>query len=443
MLNNQGRYLLILLLFTFCNIEAQVAPSPFSSIGVGRLGGMGVVQNKGIGNVGIGMGSYWNLNLINPALLVYSRGTLFNQLTVFQAGMLFEANQINNQTTSEKSRGAGMNYLVMGMPVIRDRWFASFGLRPYSSVNYNLNYTYEVAGADSVAHIREVGSEGINMVHISNGVALSKNFSLGIETDFLFSSIKNDFTNYVIASDSLPVYASSVFQRTAIKGLLLKGGIAYQDSIRIGKKEPLKITIGATYDVERMIKGTRFESLERRSFEGAIYELDTLLDNEQGTYTIPAAIGFGLSLGQGSKWTIGMDVKSSQWTRFVNFGESPPMRDALFVALGGELTPNAFSVEDYYQRITYRMGFHYEMTPYLVNNFQVSDFGINFGLSLPIVPSASGSNTGVGKGFSSVDFAFSYGKLGNAGNNLIEEQYFKIHFGVTFNDRWFIRNKFN
>ena len=409
MLNNQRRYLLVMLLLAFCTVQGQVAPSPFSSIGIGRLGGMGVVQNSGTGNLGIGTGSYWNLNNINPALLVYSRGTLFNQLTVFQAGMLFETNQIKNQTQSEKSNGAGMNYLALGLPVVRDRWFLSMGIRPYSSVNYNISYNYAVAGADSSARIKEIGSEGINRAHISNGVTLTKNFSVGIETDFLFSSIKNDFTNYVIASDSLPVYASSVFQRTAIKGVLLKGGIAYQDSIKIGNKEPLKITIGATYDLQRNIKGTRFESLERRSFEGAIYELDTLLDNAKGTITIPSAIGFGLSLGQGSKWTIGMDVKSSQWTKFVNFGESAPVQDALFMALGGELTPNAFSVENYYQRITYRMGFHYEITPYLVNNFQVNDFGINFGLSLPIVPSASASGTSVGKGFSSVDFALAMG----------------------------------
>ena len=443
MLNNQGRYLLILLLFVFYGLQAQVAPSPFSSIGIGRLSGDGLIQNSGTGKVGIGMGSYWNLNSMNPALLVYSRGTLFNQLTVFQAGTLFENNTIKNQNESEKSNGSGMTYLALGFPIVRDKWFTSFGLRPLSTVNYNINYDYPVIGTDKSAKVTEVGSGGINKLYLSNGVTLTKNISAGLETDFLFSSIKNDFTNYVVASDSLPVYTSSVFQRTSIKGILIKGGVAYQDSIKIGSGEPLKITVGATYDLERRIKGKRFESLERRSFEGSIFEIDTLLDNAAGTIIIPPSLGIGFSLGRGSEWNIGVDFKTSQWTKFLSFDKTPPMKDALYLAMGGEFTPNAFSVENYLQRVTYRVGFHYEKTPYLVNNFQVSDFGINFGLSLPIVPSASSSSTGVGKGFSSIDFAFSYGKLGNTNNNLIEEEYFKIHFGVTFNDRWFIRRKFN
>jgi len=435
---------LVLVLLLSCGaVQAQVAPSPFSSLGIGRQGGMDVIQNAGTGHVGIGMGSYWNLNSLNPALLVYSRGTLFQQLTVFQAGVLLETNQIKNQTDYESSTGAGMNYLQMGFPVVRDRWFMSFGLRPYTTVNYNINYEYPVAGSGRSSRVNESGSDGINKVFLSHGVAITKNISLGVQSDFLFSSIKNKFNNYVVASDSIPAYISTIFQRTSVKGMLIKGGLAYQDSIKIGDRAPLKFTIGATYDLERKVRGRRFESLQRESTDGTILEMDTLLNNVQGNIIVPASLGFGISVGQGSEWNIGFDVKSSKWTKYLNFEESPPMTDALFFGLGTEITPNAFSVEDYFQRITYRLGFHYEKTPYLLNNFQVSDFGINFGVSLPIVPSASASNTGVGQGFSSVDFAFSYGKLGNAKNNLIEEEYFKIHFGVTFNDRWFIRRKFN
>jgi len=61
----------------------------------------------------------------------------------------------------------------------------------------------------------------------------------------------------------------------------------------------------------------------------------------------------------------------------------------------------------------------------------VNDFGINFGLSMPV------------SRFSSLDLAFKIGKRGNLLENTIEENYFKIYFGVTFNDQWFIKRRFD
>jgi hypothetical protein len=66
----------------------------------------------------------------------------------------------------------------------------------------------------------------------------------------------------------------------------------------------------------------------------------------------------------------------------------------------------------------------------MANNNVVKDLGINFGFSLPA-------------GQSSIDFAFKYGKRGNRADNILEEDYFKIYFGITFNDRWFIQRKFD
>jgi hypothetical protein len=71
-----------------------------------------------------------------------------------------------------------------------------------------------------------------------------------------------------------------------------------------------------------------------------------------------------------------------------------------------------------------------EQLPYLANGNKVKDIGINFGLSLPA-------------GRSSLDIGFRYGKRGNRADNLFEESYMKIFFGVSFNDNWFIKRKFD
>jgi hypothetical protein len=65
-----------------------------------------------------------------------------------------------------------------------------------------------------------------------------------------------------------------------------------------------------------------------------------------------------------------------------------------------------------------------------VNNSQLKDFGINFGFSVPA-------------GRSSLDLAFKVGKRGDKAQNILEESYFRVYFGMSFNDTWFIRRKFD
>jgi len=88
------------------------------------------------------------------------------------------------------------------------------------------------------------------------------------------------------------------------------------------------------------------------------------------------------------------------------------------------------AANNYLKRITYRVGFSYEKQPFLINNNQIKDKGINFGFSLPT-------------GRSSLDWGFRYGKLGDKAKNILEESYYKIYFGISFSDQWFIRRRFD
>jgi hypothetical protein len=69
--------------------------------------------------------------------------------------------------------------------------------------------------------------------------------------------------------------------------------------------------------------------------------------------------------------------------------------------------------------------------PYLVNGNPLEDIGGTFGFSLP-----------VGRA-STVDLGFKIGKRGVVPQSSIEENYFRMYFGITFNDQWFIKRKFD
>src|SRR5258705_7334757 len=106
-------------LFTLLFISAlaeisfgQAANSPFSSYGVGESFGSALVNNHGMGGVGIGTPQYFYLNNQNPALLVY------NSITNISAGFIAERRTVSNKSYSETNTNGNLSYLTMAFPIM-------------------------------------------------------------------------------------------------------------------------------------------------------------------------------------------------------------------------------------------------------------------------------------------------------------------------------------
>jgi hypothetical protein len=65
----------------------------------------------------------------------------------------------------------------------------------------------------------------------------------------------------------------------------------------------------------------------------------------------------------------------------------------------------------------------------VVNNDQIYDFGINFGVSLPVGQA------------SLVNLALQYGQRDGSLTTAISENYIRFSLGLTVNDIWFYRRK--
>jgi hypothetical protein len=100
------------------------------------------------------------------------------------------------------------------------------------------------------------------------------------------------------------------------------------------------------------------------------------------------------------------------------------------ISLGGFYTPKFNSISSYWQRITYRAGLNLKQTGLVVNNTTINDFGISFGVGLPI-----------GQQLSNVNLGFELGKRGEINNGLVKENYVNFRLSLTLNDRWFKKRK--
>ena len=402
---------------------SQAARSPFSSLGIGEQYGNGLANNQGMAGVGVSNPQYYYLNNKNPALLVY------NRFTVFEGGMILEKRTARGDSTTEKNLDGNLNYLIMGFPIKPGKWTTSAGLMPYSNVNYLFNYKNNIEGSTNTVDVTEEGSGGINQLFWSNGVSLHKNLSVGLKAVYLFSSIINESINSLTNTNQQVLYYPTIYERTYVKDFNFSLGISYRkDSLT---KKNHRINFGAVYDFKSLANAEVTYRLERRPIRATTDSVT--LETVQGHITLPQAFSAGISYSKGYQWTVGADFTYFDYKQYRGFdGEAPSnVQNAMRMALGFEYTPDLSSPSNYLKRMTYRTGVSFDNYPYLVNNSKVKDFGINFGISLPV------------SRISSLDIAIKIGKRGDLQTNTIEEKYIKLYFGATFNDQWFIKRKFD
>src|SRR5690606_13711586 len=335
----------------------QAAQSPFSTFGIGEKYGTSLIHNQGMGGVGIGTPQVWFINNQNPALLVY------NALTTFEAGIVYESSNISSESADEKTSGGNMNYLLTSFPIKPGRWTTAVGLMPLTTVNYTLEYDDAITGSESTAHVTENGSGGLTQVYWSNGVRLTRNLSVGLTAAYVFSSILDEYSNYV--NESLgPQFKVKISERTYVRDFMFQAGVAYRmDSLF---NDDYHFSVGAVYGLGSQLNATFSRTFARTSALDQIVDSLTL-ESRRGNLKLPTSMGFGVSFGEGLRWLVGADFTYEDWSEFRSL--RPEDQEGLDVSwrasLGGEITPDPYAVDSFLKRMTYRMGLHYEKSPFL------------------------------------------------------------------------------
>jgi hypothetical protein len=284
----------------------------------------------------------------------------------------------------------------------------------------------DVIGADGELGFSFKGKGGMNILYWSNGFLLFKKLALGAKISYHFGSIIDETVLHIVEETNVVGYNSALYERTEFSDFNFELGASYRFKF-IGDSY---LSLGAIYERGADIKSFRHERLERRRQDDFTVQIDTIMHDYEGSVYLPPNIGVGISLAKDLKWMIGVDFSTRDWSLYEDFdGKSDLLTQSYKGAIGLELIPDIQSVSSYLSRIVYRAGFSYEQTPYIVNDIKIEQFGINFGISLP-VSRASLLNLG-----------FQYGQRGQTEDGLIKESYYRMTLGISFNDRWFLRRQ--
>jgi hypothetical protein len=395
--------------------------SPYSLIGLGELSSGDLMSNRFVGGMGVAWANTWRLNYKNPATLTQNIHTSFN------IGVKSDIRTVSNNTTSLENGGADLDYIILGIPIISGRWNMGLGLQSFSNVNYSVE-SEQVIGEDSIQTFQTFrGEGGLSAASLAMGYRLLKGLNLGVRVSYLFGPINREGQ---ITFGETSEIGSSISSRTTYSDFLFNFGLYYAKGF--GKDRLL--AIGATFEPGSDITANRTrQALEVDATTGNIVDTLIIDDGTKGIVDLPSRSRFGVSYGKLNKWRAGLEFTYQDWNQFSSFGEAEPrLTNSYILSVGGDFIPKYDAARGYFNRVTYMAGFRYEKTPYALNNQDVNEFGINFGLSLPMAR------------VSSFEVGFEYGRRGSIEDNLIEEEFYKIYFGISFNDiQWKKRPIYN
>ncbi len=404
--------------------EAQnLTSSPYSRFGIGSLLANSTGKSLAMGHLGIGINDSLSLNLANPASLSRIDSTNF----LFELGGFNRISHFASSSAGKTNNNLGFSYLAMGFPVTR-WWKASLGIVPYSGVGYTMRDSEEHPTIGTI-YSNFTGTGGVSRFFISSAISPVKYVSVGATFSYLFGPI-NHSKAIIFPSDSM--YFSTASVQTAVLGDI---HLSYGAQVNIPLRNSHFITLGATGQLASDIKT---ESRQLVTTYGNSIS-DTLLYevNPTNRTLLPSGWGAGMSFGKKNHYLAGIDYRTLDWSKAAFLGVRDSMAASREVIVGMEYTPNYRSLTRYMERVRYRAGFRYGESHIQLRGSQLQEFGITFGIGLPI---ADRNRRGT---FSSLNLSMEVGKRGTVSNSLIRESYGQITVQFTLHEYWFEKRRFN
>ena len=417
-------YFLVILIFSFFSVISQTnTGSPYSLNELGEINFTGNVSYQSMGAIDSSIDSI-EFNINNPSSLAKIK------TTNYLIGTFYKSSSLSNNSLKENVKTSNINYIAIGIPV--KNFGFGFGVLPYSSVGLNLQTTEEYNDSNSISS-RLFGADGnINKAFLSVGIPMFKYFSLGASANYNFGKFNYEKFN-LMDGINYGVFSNSSSEITGFT-------YNFSSNLLIPIKNDLIISLLYSFHPEGELDSFNIKSLYTSSASSITLEslgdfVDVDLDSrglENTKLPVSKKSIYSIGLEKKNSWFIGAQYENKLSSGFKNIFldiNNVTYRDANSISFGGYFIPDSSSLVSYWKRVKYRFGIKNDKKSIIVNNLPVNQFSLNLGLGLPI------------SGLSKANLGLEIGKIGN--DDLIKENYFSLRLGLSLNDVWFVKRKYN
>jgi hypothetical protein len=415
---------LLFVLSTSFVVSQTNTGSPYSLNELGEINFLGNVSNLSMGGIDSAIDSI-EFNINNPSSLAKLK------TTNYLIGTFYKSTGISNVNSTDNINTANINYIAVGIPT---KIFGfGFGVLPYSSVGFNLQSTEEYNTANSI-NSRLFGAEGnINRAFVSIGLPLLKYLSLGASANYNFGKFNYEKFN-LIENVNYGIFSNS---SSEISGFTYN----FSSNLSIPLKNDFTLNLVYSFYPEGDLDSYNIESLyTSNSSSISLESLGDFVDidlNSRGLENtklpVPKKSVYSVGLEKKNSWFLGFQYESKLSSNFENVFldiQNVSYRDSNSLSIGGYIIPDSSSLISYWKRVKYSIGIKNEKKSIIVNNLPVNHFSLNLGLGLPIA------------GLSKANLGLEIGKVGD-NDSLVKENYLALRLGLSLNDVWFIKRKYN
>ena len=414
-------YLLIFLAGSPFIFAQSNSSSPYSIGGLGELAFKGNAINRHMGGLYIVSDSL-HANINNPASL----GDL--KLVTYSLGLNYKTTKLSSSATNESVTSASIDYLVVAIPT--KKFTFAFGILPATSVGYRLQSIIEGEDINNVVN-RNEGYGGLNQTFFSIGFKVFNFLNFGVSANYNFGKITNESSRQEQNID----FGTFFTKNSSLVGFNYR----FATQFKIPLTPKVRLDAMAYYVPKNSLTATNESVYFTRSVTtqdlGDFENVDLAAVNLKETnISLGDQYSFGLGITKDKKWFVGGQYSQRNSADYVNNFislDNITYANGSRLSFGGFYLPDYSSITSYWKRIVYRAGVRFEDTGVLFNNQALKETGISFGVSLPMA------------GYSNANIGVEFGKRGSQDNGLIQESYWNLIVGLSLNDIWFIKRKFN
>lgn len=409
----------LLPLLTLLTLQQAVAlgqstTSPYSILGIGDIETKDYGKFFGMGSASVALRSASYINTANPASLTALDPNMINiDINGRWHSGRFQYNASDTLTSSNNDAAIRRLSLTFRPSQV---WGLSFGIKPYSSVNYLLSQNLGLQdGATSNITKTVTGSGGVNQVYIANGFRIGKHLSVGLTASYLFGSLTNT-TNYLYRDLNMDITRKEYQELRAFQfqlGLQYSGKIGAYATQHFGITLSNPATLKGDFSTDYLVGDSLTKSTSKTG----------------KSFSIPLQLGLGYALELNENMTFAAAYTYYDWQRQKLNYPNAYTDKAQQYALGFQYTTHKRIQGQMREKMFFQLGVSYNQGYIHLLGQSIDDMSATAGI---------GSNL---TRLINCYLGIEVGRKGDISKGQIRENYTQVSVGVTVKEFWYNTKK--